>query len=76
MSAILELNGVSKEFAVNGRSTKAVDNVSFAVEKGECLAIVGESGSGKSTIANMILGIYGATSGTIAFAGEPLPERR
>jgi ABC-type glutathione transport system ATPase component len=76
MSAILELNGVSKEFVVNGRRTKAVDNVSFAVERGECLAIVGESGSGKSTIANMILGIYGATSGTITFAGETLPERR
>ncbi|MCD2172056.1 ABC transporter ATP-binding protein [Rhizobium sp. C4] len=76
MSAILELSGVSKEFAANGRRTLAVDNVSFSVEKGECLAIVGESGSGKSTIANMILGIYGASAGAIAFAGEPLPERR
>ena len=76
MSTILSLENVSKEFSVNGRRTKAVDNVSFSVEKGECLAIVGESGSGKSTIANMILGIYGATVGRIAFAGEVLPDRR
>src|SRR5262249_17473554 len=53
-----------------------VDNVSFDVAAGECLAIVGESGSGKSTIANMILGIYPQTTGDILFRGNPLPARR
>jgi ABC-type glutathione transport system ATPase component len=76
MSAILELKDVSKHFVANGRRTLAVRNVSFSVEKGECLAIVGESGSGKSTLANMMLGIYGPTSGTIALSGEVLPNPR
>ncbi|MFP3813562.1 ATP-binding cassette domain-containing protein, partial [Bacillus sp. SIMBA_005] len=53
-----------------------LDSVSFSVTKGECLAVVGESGSGKSTIANIILGIYAATTGNLTFKGEALPARR
>ena len=76
MSALLSVINVSKEFHVNGRTVKALDNVSFDVEQGECLAVVGESGSGKSTIANIILGIYGATSGKVVFKGQELPAVR
>ena len=76
MSTLLSVSGVSKHFEVNGRTVKALDGVSFDVEKGECLAIVGESGSGKSTIANIILGIYGATAGSLTFKGEALPAKR
>ncbi|MBL0372362.1 ABC transporter ATP-binding protein [Rhizobium sp. KVB221] len=76
MSTLLSVANVSKQFDVNGRTVQALDNVSFDVAKGECLAIVGESGSGKSTIANIILGIYGATSGRLAFNGTELPARR
>ncbi len=49
---------------------KAVDGVSFDVEKGESVAIVGESGCGKSTLARTILQLYQPVSGAIAFKGE------
>lgn len=73
---LLSLRNVSKIFKTAGREVRAVDDVSFDVHEGECLAIVGESGSGKSTIANMILGIYPQTLGEITFRGSALPARR
>lgn len=73
---ILTVNNVTKEFRVGKRTITAVDNISFEVRQGECLAIVGESGSGKSTIANMILGIYPPTSGKLALFGKELPVKR
>lgn len=73
---ILSANNVTKEFRVRKRTITAVDDISFEVQAGECLAIVGESGSGKSTVANMILGIYPPTSGTLSFQGEVLPVKR
>ena len=76
MSKLLSVSNVSKEFSVNGTKVQALDNVSLDVETGECLAIVGESGSGKSTIANIILGIYPATSGTLTFKDKELPATR
>lgn len=76
MSTILSVSDVSKNFEVNGGTVKALDSVSFSVTNGECLAVVGESGSGKSTIANIILGIYAATTGNLTFKGEALPARR
>ena len=76
MSKLLSVANVSKEFSVNGSKVQALDNVSFDVEQGECLAIVGESGSGKSTIANIILGIYPATSGSLIFKDKELPAIR
>jgi peptide/nickel transport system ATP-binding protein len=46
---------------------KAVDGVSFALNRGETLALVGESGCGKSTVARLITGLYRLTSGSIIF---------
>jgi len=55
---------------------KAVDNVSFEVERGSSFSIVGESGCGKSTIARLVSGLYDTTRGTIAFGpgaeGRPM----
>lgn len=73
---LLKVSNLKKTFNVGKGSVLAVDHVSFDVARGECLAIVGESGSGKSTIASMILGIYPPSSGSIMFAGEPLPDKR
>jgi ABC-type oligopeptide transport system ATPase subunit len=76
MSALLSVRNISKTFNVAGRDVTALENISFDVNAGECVAVVGESGSGKSTIANIILGIYAATSGDVAFKGETLPAKR
>ena len=73
---ILELDAVSKTFGTGADAVHAAQTISFAVNRGECLAIVGESGSGKSTVANMILGIYPPTSGEIRLDGSVLPARR
>ena len=51
---------------------RAVDGVSFEVSKGETLALVGESGCGKSTVARLIVGLYGLSRGHIEFAGADL----
>jgi len=51
---------------------KAVDGVSFAVPKGKTLALVGESGCGKSTVARLVVGLYGPTSGRVLFDGMDL----
>ena len=48
---------------------KAVDGVSFAVARGETLALVGESGCGKSTVARLVVGLYRPTSGRVLFDG-------
>lgn len=48
---------------------KAVDGVSFTINRGETLALVGESGCGKSTVARVICGLYSPTKGSIVFDG-------
>ncbi len=62
------------EFPGKGGSFVAVDDVSFAVEKGTTFGIVGESGSGKSTTVRAILGLV-ASTGEIAVDGESVFSR-
>ncbi len=76
MSPLLTVENISKQFTVEGQTVQALNHVSFEVHQGECLAIVGESGSGKSTIANIILGIYQATSGVLRYKNSELPHKR
>ena len=75
--SLLEVKDLSVAFSQGGKTTLAVDHVSFTLEKGETLALVGESGSGKSVTANSILKLlaYPAAShpsGAILFKGENL----
>ena len=49
---------------------KAVDGVSFEIEKGKTLALVGESGCGKSTVARLLVGLYEPTRGGLNFDGQ------
>lgn len=49
---------------------KAVDGVSFEIEKGSTLALVGESGCGKSTVARLLVGLYEPTRGGLSFDGR------
>jgi len=50
------------------RYLRAVQDVTFTVQKGRCLALVGESGCGKSTVARLVTGLYDPTEGAIVFA--------
>ena len=49
---------------------KAVDGVSFSIEKGKTLALVGESGCGKSTVAKLLVGLYEPSRGSFRFDGQ------
>lgn len=62
---LLEVKNLNKIFSVKKEKLYAVNQVSFSLEKGECLGIVGESGCGKSTLARMIAGITPASDGEI-----------
>ncbi|APD08130.1 fe(3+)-transporting ATPase [Flavobacteriaceae bacterium UJ101] len=52
------------------RDTKALDSITFSVNKGEILAVVGESGGGKSTLLKLLYGMLDASAGTIYFQEE------
>jgi peptide/nickel transport system ATP-binding protein len=72
---LISVENVSKVYRIRQRGfkyneLKAVDGVSFGVQKGTTTAIVGESGSGKSTVAKLILQLEGITSGSIQFDGQ------
>lgn len=71
---LLEIKELSVEFASMQGHVKALQNVSFAIEKGEIVGIVGESGSGKSVTALTILGLLeknaSITSGSILYKGR------
>jgi len=68
---LLVFADVVKHFRARGkRVVRAVDGVSFAVDRGETVALVGESGSGKSTVARLVLRLVRPTSGTISFSGR------
>ena len=62
----LQVKNLCKNFGI----TKAVQNVSFNVNKGEVHALIGENGSGKSTLTNMLTGIYSIGSGTFILDGK------
>jgi peptide/nickel transport system ATP-binding protein len=70
-TAILSVDGLG---AAHGR-VPVVDDVSFELERGACLAIVGESGSGKTTIARCVAGLHSPSEGAILLAGEQLAPR-
>jgi len=67
--ALLEVRHLTKVFGSRGHEVRAVDDVSFTVQRGEIIAIVGESGSGKSTLARLLLRLSNPTSGEILMNG-------
>ena len=74
---LLQVESLSKVFAAaQGGSTRAVDGVSFHVDRGETLGIVGESGSGKSTLGRLIAGLQEPSGGRVLIGGEDVHARR
>ena len=65
----------SEDLSLHFGGLKAVDCVSFAVEKGEILSIIGPNGAGKSSIFNLISRIYPPTSGRIFFEDQDITEQ-
>ena len=64
----LQVQNLCKSFGI----TKAVQNVSFNINKGEVHALIGENGSGKSTLTNMLTGIYSIDSGHFILDGKEI----
>ena len=62
--------------AFKTKPLKAVDGVSFFVNKGETLGLVGESGCGKTTVGRTILNLYKPTSGKIIFDGKEIKDKK
>lgn len=72
MKPILELKAVEKYYGNRSNITKAIDQISLTIEKGEFVAIMGASGSGKTTLLNCISTIDRVTSGKIYVDGEDI----
>jgi len=82
MTALVEANDLAKSFDVSAPwlnrvlerkprvLLKAVDGVSFSIERGKTLALVGESGCGKSTVARLLVGLYQPSRGSMRFDGQ------
>jgi NitT/TauT family transport system ATP-binding protein len=69
---VLELSGVGKQFAVRGRTVRALDNIDLRVSPGDFVCVVGASGSGKSTLLSLVAGLTMPTEGTITLDGAPV----
>src|SRR6185312_13906628 len=69
---ILEVNEIQKSFATQ----KAVDGVSFRLERGSIFGLLGPNGAGKTTLIRMITGIFYPDEGNIVFEGQPFRAER
>ena len=69
---ILRVENLCKTYGKGQNIVKALDNVSFSVQKGEFVAIVGASGSGKSTLLHLMGGVDRPTSGKVFIDGKDI----
>ena len=67
---LVSVEGLRKNYQTRHGVLKALDGVSFSIDRGETLAVVGESGCGKSTLAMALLGLIPSDAGTIAIDGN------
>jgi len=78
---LLEVKNLKQHFDIStgffkSKPLKAVDGVSFTINKGETLGLVGESGCGKTTVGRTILHLYKPTAGEIIFNGKPIVTKK
>ena len=74
MEKVLEVKNIEKYYGNKSNLTKAIDNISFDVEKGEFVGIMGASGSGKTTLLNCISTIDKVTAGNIIINGNDITK--
>ena len=74
MEKVLEVKNIEKYYGNKSNLTKAVDNISFTVNKGEFVGIMGASGSGKTTLLNCVSTIDRVTSGHIIINEKDITE--
>ena len=78
-NVILEVQNLKKYFPVKSGfkklTLKAVDGVSFTINRGETLGLVGESGCGKTTVGRTLLQLYKPTDGKVIFEGQEVTEK-
>lgn len=74
MSTILQVENIEKYYGSKGNITKALDNISFTVSKGEFVGVMGPSGSGKTTLLNCISTIDTVTSGHISIQEQDITK--
>lgn len=74
MSSFIELKNVRKTYTMGEVVIKAVDDVSFSIDRGEFVIVLGASGAGKSTILNLLGGMDQVTSGSIHVDGNEISE--
>lgn len=72
----LEIKGIRKSFGTGESRVDVLKGIDLDIEKGEFCVLLGPSGSGKSTLLNIIGGIDGADSGSIAIQGERLEDMK
>ncbi len=72
--SFIELRDVVKTYKMGEVQIKAVDNISFPIEKGEFVIVVGPSGAGKTTVLNILGGMDKPTSGTITVDGVDISK--
>lgn len=74
MGSFIELKNVEKSYAMGEVVIKAVDDVSFSIDKGEFVVVVGASGAGKTTLLNLIGGMDEVTNGSICVDGNEISK--
>ena len=72
MKKVLEVKNIEKYYGNKSNLTKAIDNISFTIEKGEFVGIMGASGSGKTTLLNCISTIDRVTAGKIIINNQDI----
>lgn len=74
-TVVITVKDLYKIYRIGDNRVRALNGVSFTINKGEFCAIVGTSGSGKSTLLNMLAGLEKPTKGEIVIAGEHMESK-
>lgn len=69
---ILECKGITKQYAIDNKPFKALDDVSLAINEGEIIGLLGPNGAGKTTLSSIIATLHPPTLGDVLFYGESI----